>query len=78
MTGTENLDFGTALHHLKNGKKMARSGWNGKDMFLELQVPDEHSKMQQPYIYMSPVDGKLVPWLASQSDMLAMDWLIVE
>lgn len=57
---------------------MARSGWNGKDMFLELQVPDEHSKMQQPYIYMSPVDGKLVPWLASQSDMLAMDWLIVE
>jgi len=45
-------------------------------MWLALQIPDEHSKMTLPYIYMSTVDGKLVPWLASQTDMLAEDWCI--
>ena len=72
------LSFGHALIALKAGHKVARQGWNGKDMWLHLQVPDENSKMQQPYIYMSPVGGQLVPWLASQSDMLANDWLIVD
>jgi hypothetical protein len=56
---------------------VTREGWNGKGMWLALQVPDQHSKMQQPYIYMCPVGGKLVPWLASQSDMLAEDWQIL-
>ena len=70
--------FGYALEQLKAGKKMTREGWNGKGQFLELQVPDENSKMGLPYIYISTVDGKLVPWLASQSDMLAIDWIIVE
>ncbi len=68
------MNFGQAIHELKAGRKVTRSGWNGKDMFLALQVPDEHSKMQQPYIYISPVGGELVPWLASQADMLATDW----
>lgn len=43
-------------------------------MWLALQVPDAHSKMKRPYIYMSPVGGELVPWVASQSDLLADDW----
>jgi hypothetical protein len=43
-------------------------------MFLELQVPDANSKMTLPYIYMSTVTGDLVPWLASQTDVLADDW----
>jgi hypothetical protein len=43
-------------------------------MWVKLQVPDEHSKMTLPYIYMSTVTGDLVPWLASQTDMLARDW----
>ncbi len=68
-------DFGYALDLLKNGKRVTRPGWNGKGMWLELQVPDEHSKMGLPYIYMSTVDGTLVPWLASQTDMLAEDWM---
>lgn len=71
------MNFGDAIQSLKDGYKVARSGWNGKDMWLALQVPDEHSKMRQPYIYMSPVGGQLVPWLASQSDMLAVDWEVV-
>jgi len=43
-------------------------------MFVELQVPDENSKMRRPYLFMSPIDGDLVPWVASQTDLLAEDW----
>lgn len=71
------MNFGQAIEQMKTGAKVTREGWNGKGMWLALQVPDQHSKMQQPYIYMSPVDGKLVPWLASQSDMLADDWQVI-
>lgn len=71
------LNFGQAIEAMKMDSKVARDGWNGKGMWIALQVPDQHSKMQQPYIYMCPVGGKLVPWLASQADMLANDWLIV-
>ena len=68
------FDFGEAIKALKAGGRVARAGWNGKGMWLELQVPDEHSKMSLPYIYMKTADGKLVPWLASQTDVLATDW----
>ena len=68
------MNFGEALSIVKGGRKAARLGWNGQGQFLELQVPDEHSKMQRPYIYISPFGGNLVPWVASQSDMLAEDW----
>jgi len=70
----EETDFGWALRTLKNGGRVAREGWNGKGMWLQLQRPDEHSKMTLPYIYMRTVNGDLVPWLASQTDMLATDW----
>ena len=71
-------DFGWALDRLKAGMKVARRGWNGKGMWLNLQVPDAHSKMSLPYIYMKTADDHQVPWLASQTDMLAEDWEIVE
>lgn len=70
----EQTDFGWALRQLRNGRKVQRSGWNGKGMWLALQVPDEHSKMSLPYIYMKTADNKLVPWLASQTDVLSDDW----
>lgn len=70
------MDFGNALNELKNGKRVARQGWNGKGMWLELQVPDAHSKMTLPYIYMKTADDNLVPWLASQTDILADDWIL--
>ncbi|HNK20333.1 MAG TPA: DUF2829 domain-containing protein [Piscinibacter sp.] len=76
----ELFDFGEALNKLRSGQKVQRMGWNGKGLWLELQMPDEHSKMTLPYIFMSyPADAKTtpgarVPWLASQTDMLAEDW----
>jgi hypothetical protein len=72
----EQMNFGEAIEALKAGERVTRLGWNGKDMWLALQVPDEHSKMTLPYIYMKTAQGDLVPWLASQSDMLAEDWAL--
>lgn len=71
------MNFGEAIRELKLGNSVSRAGWNGKGMWLALQVPDAHSKMSLPYIYMKTADEKLVPWLASQTDVLAEDWLIV-
>lgn len=74
------FSFGRALDLLKNGYRVSRSGWNGKGMWLELQRPDAGSKMTLPYLYLNyPIDarttpGARVPWLASQTDMLAEDW----
>lgn len=68
------MDIGQALDYLRGGHKVARAGWNGKGQFLQLQTPDEHSKMTLPYIYIHTVQGDLVPWLASQTDILATDW----
>lgn len=81
---TDGLTFGLAIEALKAGHKVARAGWNGKGMWLELQRPDAHSKMTLPYVFLNyPADaqntpGARVPWLASQTDMLAEDWRIVE
>lgn len=79
------LSFGDALILLKLGKKVARQGWNGKSMWLKAQIPDEHSKMTLPYIYIEyPVghpaypNGSRVPWLASQTDMWQDDWMEIE
>lgn len=74
MTKSESFDFAQALAILKEGGKVSRSGWNGKGMWICLQRPVEHSKMNLPYIYMSTAQGDFVPWLASQSDLLAEDW----
>lgn len=79
--------FGEAIRKLKTGQKVARKGWNGKGIYIEMQKPDEHSKMTLPYIYIvtnglvtdNPDAPKgVVPWLASQTDMLATDWRVVE
>lgn len=67
--------FGWALERMKAGKRVTRQGWNGPGQWLELQTPDGKSKMTLPYIFISTVAGDLVPWLASQTDMLASDWL---
>ena len=71
---SKSFDFGIAICHLKTGKRVARRGWNGKGMWLELQVPDANSKMTLPYIWMKTADDNKVPWLASQTDILANDW----
>lgn len=72
------MTFGEAIESMKKGCGVARMGWNGKGMHIALQVPDEHSKMTLPYIYICTVTGDLVPWLASQTDMLGNDWEVVK
>jgi hypothetical protein len=75
------MNFGEALQVLKDGGCVCREGWNGVGLWLELQRPDAHSKMTLPYIYINypenakTTPGARVPWLASQTDMLADDWV---
>jgi hypothetical protein len=84
------MSFGDALNALKEGKKVQRSGWNGKGMYLylanqKLKFPplDENHKWMEDafpeseFIVMKTADGKLIPWLASQTDVLADDWGII-
>ena len=83
------MNFGQALAILKQGKRVARQGWNGKGMFVFL-VPGSEFKVNRPpllgiyeegteikycpHIDMKTADGSIVPWLASQTDVLAEDW----
>jgi hypothetical protein len=87
------LDFGGAIKALKAGKKVARQGWNGKNMFLYYvpankypyttavgqSIADSDGKVEYgAYIAMKTAQGNVVPWLASQTDVLAEDWVILE
>jgi len=81
-----NLTFGLAIEAAKKGEKIARHGWNGVGIFVKLQRPRIDSKMTHPYLYMdttglqtnNPNAPKvIIPWLASQTDMLAEDWFIL-
>ena len=69
-------DFGDALNFLLHGRKLTRVGWNGDDMYIMLQTPTKDSKMTKPYVYMKTADDELVPWIASQTDILADDWIL--
>lgn len=84
------MDFGRALHAMREGERVARTGWNGKGMWLVLvpgdawnvdDVSGERIELvalrRLPFICMKTADDKFVPWLASQTDMLALDWRIV-
>ncbi len=84
------MDFGDAIKLLKQGKKMQRSGWNGKNQYIELatnisymNAEDElinvkHIAMGNKAIAFVGTSGVQLGWLASQADMLAEDWKIVE
>lgn len=86
------MDFGEALAELKAGGMVAREGWNGKGMFLYLVpgstftvnraplagiYPEGTQVRYSPHIDMRAADGSCVPWLASQTDLLAGDWVSV-
>lgn len=89
--GNDPMSFSSALESLKRGKKICRSGWNGKGMFIYLVpansypaqtgVAKEHfgEDAMVPYgayVAMKTVDGNVVPWLASQTDLLSDDWIL--
>lgn len=66
--------IGHALDVLRRGGRVAREGWNGKGQYLGLQRPDANSANTLPYVYIVTVSGDRVPWLCSQTDLLATDW----
>lgn len=87
------MDFGTAIDAMKDKRKVARKGWNWKGMFLYYvpagayapctdiakSIVNEDGLVEYgAYIAMKTAQGNVVPWLASQTDMLAEDWMIVE
>ena len=89
---TVGLTFGLAIEACKRGAKITRVGWNGKGMFL-YHVPADYYPVKtnaaksffgdnslvpyRAYIAMKTVDNDVVPWVASQSDILATDWSIL-
>ena len=83
------MNLGQALEALKNGRRVQRAGWNGKGMFLFLVPGSRFTVSRAPLLgiypegtaidYHAHVDmrtatGEIVPWLCSQTDMLAEDW----
>jgi len=77
------LNFSSALFLLKRGSWLQREGWNGKGMYLFLvdtwDYENSNPQLDRlPFIAMKTAQGQVVPWLASQTDMLANDWQVVE
>lgn len=78
VTAAPRREIGWAVKQLWHGQKITRAGWNGRGQWLQLQVPDAHSKMSLPYVFIRTAQGDNVPWLASQTDLLATDWQLSE
>lgn len=84
------LSFGAAIEAVKGGKRIARKGWNGKGQFVELAsnvayltpggeaVNADHEAIGNKALAFHGTSGVQLGWLASQADMLAEDWEIVE
>lgn len=89
----ERGSIGWAVKEMQNGAKVRRTGWNGKGMFLFL-VPGSHFTVNRPpllgiypegteidyhaHVDMRTATGEIVPWLCSQTDLLAADWEVAE
>ena len=87
------MNFSKALDAVKSGKRIARKGWNGQNMFVFLVPGSDFTVNREPLLSMlghgAPVtyrphldlhaaDGTIGTWLASQTDLLADDWFIVQ
>lgn len=80
------MTFSEAIANVKNGLKMKRAGWNGKDQHIEIGTdisykdangvrhPSIHNEIGSSAIIFVGTSGTQVGWLASQSDILAEDW----
>lgn len=88
LGGVATFNFGEAIKYLKRGFKVARQGWNGKDQFLVYIDPYNNDQFKlieaaplgtfYGYVAIKTNYNAIVPWLASQTDMLAEDWVFVE
>ena len=70
----EDRGIGWAVMQMKDGQRVCRAGWNGKGQWIAIRRPDTESRMSLPYVYISTVSDDQVPWLCSQTDLLATDW----
>lgn len=92
MGDKTNMTFGEALFWLKRGERLTRNGWNGKGQFIYYVKPGRYAPCTptgeklagedgkvpyRDYIAIFTVQGTVVPWVASQTDILAGDWEIV-
>ncbi len=76
-------DFGEALKHLKNGGKAARHRWAENGMWIRLVEPEgtsdfDYGMVNSPYLELKTMAETLIPWVASQEDLLAEDWMLLE
>lgn len=80
---TSGLTFGLAIEAMRKGLNVRRKGWNGKGIFIGIIEPTQLTKLSSPFIYIDTTGlitnnpdapKSRVPWLASQTDMLALDW----
>jgi Protein of unknown function (DUF2829). len=73
------MNFGQALKKLKEGKKVARNGWNGKGMYIQLHKgTDFEHAIIEPFLVIKNVKNSFNTWVPSISDLLAEDWEVVE
>lgn len=84
------MNFGKAIEAIKAGKKASREGWNGKSQYIELAtcvsyknaagdiVNVNHDAIGNNAIAFVGTSGVQIGWLASQADMLAEDWRLVD
>lgn len=86
------MDFGDAIRALKEGKRVARAGWNGKGMFIFLVAGSQFTTNREPllsilgegtrvtyrpHIDICQPDGSIGTWAPSNGDTLAEDWNLV-
>lgn len=90
LGGVATFSFSDAIRYLKRGLKVKRQGWNGKNQYIELAsnisyqnaagdiINSEHDAIGNKTIAFVGTSGVQMGWLASQSDMLAEDWVFAD
>lgn len=83
------MEFGSAISAAKRGARIRRKGWNGKNQYVELAscisyknregktVNVDHDAIGNQALAFVGTSGVQIGWLASQADMLAIDWEIL-
>ncbi len=76
----DGLTFGLAIEAMRMGKRVARAGWNGRGMYLSICEGGgfRDGFRTVDFIYMKTADDQITPWVTSQMDVLAGNWMIVE
>lgn len=74
--------FEQVLESVKNRSKIARKGWNGKNMYVT-KIPAGNAMYQgydmQDCLGLKTASGVMQPgWVPSQDDIFANDWEVLE